>query len=66
MGLYSEFLVDWFATFPQKQIHIMKMEEYSSNRMKSLEKVFEFLELGKYGFKTIVSQSHKLLIIALF
>ena len=47
MGLYAEFLEDWFDIFPEKQIFIVNFDDYVANRTTVLNRVYDFLGIGK-------------------
>ena len=45
MGLYSEYLKDWYSVFPAEQILVVNLEQYSTNYTHELNKVYGHLEL---------------------
>jgi N-acetylgalactosamine 4-sulfate 6-O-sulfotransferase len=45
IGLYYIFIADLLSVFPKKQVMIMRLEDYSLNRLHWMKKVFEFLDL---------------------
>ncbi|XP_075997908.1 carbohydrate sulfotransferase 15-like [Genypterus blacodes] len=46
LGLYIIFLLDWLTVFPQEQILIVRLEDYSANLRATIKKVFDFLAVG--------------------
>lgn len=47
VGMYYYFLKDWLSIFPRNQMFIFTTEEYSSQINITLNKVAQFLQLGK-------------------
>ena len=47
VGLYHVFLRDWMAVFPQKNFHVLRLEDYSSNKIQELDKIMSFLGAGE-------------------
>lgn len=45
VGLYSAYLKDWMKLFPTEQILIVTLKEYSEKILKTMKKVFKFLNL---------------------
>ena len=45
MGLYSEYLKDWYSVFPSEQILVISLEQYSANQTLVLNKVYIHLGL---------------------
>ena len=45
MGLYVEYLKDWFEIFPREQILVVRMEDYAKDRKDILDQVFKHLSL---------------------
>ena len=48
LGLYSEYLEDWFSVFQWEQILVVRMEDYSQDRLQVLNKVYRHLNIGKW------------------
>ncbi|KAK3284289.1 hypothetical protein CYMTET_8055, partial [Cymbomonas tetramitiformis] len=46
-GLYSLFLPDWLEEFPRQQLHVIRLESYSSDLRSHMQQVFEYLKLQK-------------------
>ena len=46
-SIYVVFLRDWLAVFPRRQLLILRMEDYAQERVRSMQTVFRFLELGQ-------------------
>ena len=44
-GMYSVFLKDWLSVYRRKSFHIIRAEDYFSNRSKTLTDAFQFLGL---------------------
>ena len=51
-GIYVNQLELWRKKFPLKQFHILSTEEMSSQPHKTLEKVFEFLQVSEENIQT--------------
>ena len=51
-GIYVNQLELWIKKFPLNQFHILSTEEMANNPNKTLQKVFEFLEIPKENIKT--------------
>ena len=49
LGMYVVFLLDWFTVFQKDQILILPLEEYAANLGATIQKVFEFLNVGTYA-----------------
>ncbi|MEB3341851.1 tetratricopeptide repeat protein [Okeania sp.] len=47
-GVYIEFIKEWLAVFPRKQILILKGEDLYEKPVKTMKKVWKFLELPEY------------------
>ena len=45
VGLYSEYLKDWYSVFPAEQILVVTLEQFSRNQTYVLNKVYRHLEL---------------------
>ena len=45
MGLYSEYLKDWYSVFPAGQILVVTLEQFSANQTYVLDKIYRHLEL---------------------
>ena len=45
MGLYSEYLEDWYSVFPAGQILVVTLEQFSANQTYVLNKIYRHLEL---------------------
>ena len=48
VGFYSVFIEDWLAIWPRHQFHFISFNDYTQNRTQVFEKVFRFLEVGKW------------------
>lgn len=48
IGLYGNYLLEWFDVFSTDQFLIIKTEEYKNDIAGHLRKVFKFLGLGKF------------------
>ncbi|XP_059214749.1 carbohydrate sulfotransferase 15-like [Centropristis striata] len=46
LGIYIVFLLDWLTVFPQEQILVLRLEDYSANLKVTMKKVFDFLSVG--------------------
>ena len=46
--MYYIYLLDWFRVFPKEQILVIRMEDYSANMEKVMQKVYKFLNLSEY------------------
>ena len=46
-GLYSVFMEDWLRIFPEDQIFVSRMEDYSSGISSQMKVIYNFLELSK-------------------
>ena len=49
VGLYVEFLQDWFSVFPREQFIIQTLEDYHNNRSAVLNKIFKHIGIGMYS-----------------
>ena len=47
LGLYAEFLEAWLAVFPQNQVHIELLDDYSVDKLPVLNRIFTFLGVGE-------------------
>ena len=47
MGIYFIHLLEWYRVFPEEQIMILRLEDYSANRAKATLNVYDFLTLGR-------------------
>ena len=45
IGLYSEYLEDWYSVFPVKQILVVTLEQYSANQSYVLNAIYRHLDL---------------------
>ena len=50
-GHYAEKLKNWFSVFPKEQILILTNDEFNADIDKTLNQVFDFLELPSYTVK---------------
>ena len=46
-SLYSVYMRDFLDVFPREQIFVVKSEDYYQNRLTVIDKVTDFLDLGK-------------------
>uniref|UniRef100_A0A8C4N7L5 Carbohydrate (N-acetylgalactosamine 4-sulfate 6-O) sulfotransferase 15 n=1 Tax=Eptatretus burgeri TaxID=7764 RepID=A0A8C4N7L5_EPTBU len=46
IGLYVVFLLDWLSTFPQDQLLVLCLEDFSKNPVVFIRKIINFLQLG--------------------
>ena len=46
VGLYVEYLQDWFSVFPREQFIIQTLEDYHRNGSRVLNAIFTHLGLG--------------------
>lgn len=47
LGLYVFFLEHWMREFPRNQIFVVRLEDYSADKKRSLRDIAQFLDLGK-------------------
>lgn len=45
-GLYSIFIRDWLKVFQQKQVLVVRMEDYHQNITKTMATIFSHLDLS--------------------
>ncbi|XP_051936833.1 carbohydrate sulfotransferase 15-like isoform X1 [Hippocampus zosterae] len=46
LGMYIVFLLDWLTVFRREQILVLRLEDYAANLQGTIEKVFDFLNVG--------------------
>ncbi|XP_035652233.1 carbohydrate sulfotransferase 15-like isoform X2 [Oncorhynchus keta] len=46
LGLYIVFLLDWLTVFHRNQILVLQLEDYAANLRLTINKVFDFLNVG--------------------
>ncbi|XP_077437808.1 carbohydrate sulfotransferase 15-like isoform X2 [Vanacampus margaritifer] len=46
LGIYIVFLLDWLTVFHREQILVLRLEDYAANLQGTVEKVFDFLNVG--------------------
>ncbi|XP_051837571.1 carbohydrate sulfotransferase 15 [Antechinus flavipes] len=51
IGLYVVYLLDWLTVFDKEQILILRLEDHASNVKYTMNKVFQFLNLGPLNKK---------------
>ena len=56
-GLYAQQLKKWFELFDQKHILILTSEELSTDTNKTMNKIFQFLDLPDYEIPDIVKRN---------
>ena len=49
LGVYVVFLLDWLTVFQRDQILVLPLEEYAANLGTTIQKVFDFLNVGTYA-----------------
>ena len=47
-GMYEKQVKNWLEIFPREQIHFLSTEEMERNPVKTLQKIFNFLEISDY------------------
>lgn len=47
LGMYIVFLLDWLSVFSKEQILVLRLEDYAANLKETIQKVFDFLSVGK-------------------
>jgi hypothetical protein len=47
-GIYYIFVKDWLSAFPREQMHLVRFEDYISDRDNVINDLFAFLGLGEY------------------
>ena len=47
VGLYVVFLLDWLTIFRRDQLLVLRLEDHALNRKYTMNRVFDFLHLGK-------------------
>ena len=47
-GMYEKQVKNWLEVFPREQIHFLSTEEMERNPVKTLQKIFNFLEISDY------------------
>uniref|UniRef100_UPI00358F2E9D carbohydrate sulfotransferase 15 n=1 Tax=Myxine glutinosa TaxID=7769 RepID=UPI00358F2E9D len=53
IGLYVVFLLDWLSTFPQEQMIVLCLEDFSKNPVVFIRKITNFLQLGPVDEMTL-------------
>ncbi|ELT90468.1 hypothetical protein CAPTEDRAFT_222727 [Capitella teleta] len=48
LGLYVFFLEHWMREFPRNQIFVVRLEDYSADKKRSLRDIAQFLDLAAY------------------
>ncbi|XP_052260668.1 carbohydrate sulfotransferase 15-like isoform X2 [Dreissena polymorpha] len=48
IGVYHQYLKEYFRVFPASQILVLKLEDYSKAPAEIIQKIFEFLELSAF------------------
>tara|TARA_Y100000996_G_C22552171_1_gene654098 strand:+ start:1429 stop:2511 length:1083 start_codon:yes stop_codon:yes gene_type:complete len=56
-GHYAEKLKNWFSVFPKEQILILTNDEFNADIDKTLNQVFDFLELPSYTVKNKIKHN---------
>ncbi|XP_023585650.1 carbohydrate sulfotransferase 15 [Trichechus manatus latirostris] len=51
VGLYAVYLLDWLSVFSKEQFLILRLEDHASNVKYTMQRVFEFLNLGPLSEK---------------
>ncbi|XP_003419716.1 carbohydrate sulfotransferase 15 [Loxodonta africana] len=51
VGLYAVYLLDWLSVFSKEQFLILRLEDHASNVKHTMQRVFEFLNLGPLSEK---------------
>ncbi|XP_077585960.1 carbohydrate sulfotransferase 15-like [Stigmatopora nigra] len=46
LGMYIVFLLDWLTVFQREQILVLRLEDYATNLRETVQKVFDFLNVG--------------------
>ena len=47
LGLYSEYLAEWYKVFPDRQqTLVVRMEDYSKDRLATLNTIYKHIGLG--------------------
>ncbi|XP_021339894.1 carbohydrate sulfotransferase 15-like [Mizuhopecten yessoensis] len=44
-GFYASFIEEYMKCFPRDQFHILRLEDYSENKVEEMRKIFQFLNL---------------------
>ena len=57
LGLYIVFLLDWLTVFHRNQILVLQLEDYAANLRLTINKVFDFLNVGTYWKNTAISSN---------
>ena len=52
--MYAVYIKDWLSVFPPDQLFVTTLEEYSQNRLATLNEIFVFLGLGECKFSVHV------------
>ena len=47
IGLYSEHLEEWYSVFSAEQILVLRLEDYSSDRLATLNRVYQHIGVRK-------------------
>ena len=48
IGMYSIFVREWLQVFPPEQFHFLRLEDYSKDPVGQIQRIFKFLNIGKY------------------
>ncbi|CAL8368956.1 unnamed protein product [Gadus morhua 'NCC'] len=59
LGMYVVFLLDWFTVFQKDQILILPLEEYAANLGATIQKVFEFLNVGSLSEQAVAAVTRR-------
>ncbi|KAM6184608.1 carbohydrate sulfotransferase 15 [Rhynchocyon petersi] len=51
VGLYAVYLLDWLSVFSKEQFLILRLEDHASNVKSTMQRVFQFLNLGPLSEK---------------
>lgn len=46
LGMYFVFVLDWLTVFRREQILVLRLEDYAATLNKTIQKVFDFLNVG--------------------
>ena len=47
IGIYYVYIKDWMSVWPEDQLLVLKLEEYSLHKLYSINRVIDFIGLGK-------------------
>lgn len=57
MGVYEEHLKNWLKIFSKEQFLFVKSEDLETNTQKTLDKIFEFLQVPEFRFESFEKQN---------